>query len=132
MFCQYKLACWLCSDARAENECTPCYVQVINAYMSLLSTRNMMRHLKHEQELASLAGSDVGEGSKPLTRRSSIIKNSSEHAESTAPPKCAFFSSFFYAILRNAKNGYNFDNVRRWSRNKVWGCVHAGEHVCTC
>jgi hypothetical protein len=57
-------------------------VQVINAYMSLLSTRNMMRHFKHEQELAIVAESDVGEGSKPRTRRSPAIKNSSEHAES--------------------------------------------------
>ena len=57
-------------------------MQVINAYMSLLSTRNMMRHFKHEQELAIVAESDVGEGSKPRTRRSSAIKNSSEHAES--------------------------------------------------
>ena len=57
-------------------------MQVINAYMSLLSTRNMMRHFKHEQKLAIVAESDVGEGSKPRTRRRSAIKNSSEHAES--------------------------------------------------
>ena len=124
-----QLCSELCSDAGAENECTPCYVQVINAYMSLLSTRNMMRHFKHEQELAIVAESDVGEGSKPRTRRSPAIKNSSEHAESTAPLKCVFFSSFFYAILCNAKGGYNFQSVRRWSRKKVCGCVYAGELV---
>ena len=36
-----------------------------------------------------------------------------------APKRCAFFSSFFYALLRNAKNGYSHENVRRWSRKKV-------------
>jgi len=35
-----------------------------------------------------------------------------------APKRCAFFSSFFYALLRNAKNGYSHENVRRWSRKK--------------
>ena len=74
----------------------------------------------------------VGSSEDGQTRRRAAHKSGKEHADSTAPLKCAFFSSFFYAILRNAKNGYNFDNVRRWSRNKVWGCVHAGEHVCTC
>lgn len=36
-----------------------------------------------------------------------------------SPNRCAFFSSFFYAILRNAKSGYTYENVRRWSRKKV-------------
>ena len=35
-----------------------------------------------------------------------------------APTRSAFFSSFFYALLRNAKNGYNYANVQRWSRKK--------------
>jgi len=47
-----------------------------------------------------------------------------ENTASKPPPNCAFFSSFFYAILRNAKGGYDFDNVRRWSRNKVGSSVH--------
>lgn len=168
--------------ARAEDERTHCRLQVINGYMSLLSTRSMMRCSKHDEENGNAAGNDVdakqdqdvsevvedGEGEDVATecdgshvqgeertegdrrggsrrreasvgssedgqtRRRAAHKSGKEHADSTAPLKCAFFSSFFYAILRNAKNGYNFDNVRRWSRNKVWGCVHAGEHVCTC
>jgi hypothetical protein len=35
------------------------------------------------------------------------------------PKRAAFFSSFFYALLRNAKGGYKYENVKRWSRNKV-------------
>jgi hypothetical protein len=34
------------------------------------------------------------------------------------PTRSAFFSSFFYALLRNAKDGYNYANVQRWSRKK--------------
>mmetsp|Transcript_12228 Transcript_12228/g.24386 ORF Transcript_12228/g.24386 Transcript_12228/m.24386 type:complete len:673 (+) Transcript_12228:244-2262(+) len=33
-------------------------------------------------------------------------------------PRCCFFSSFFYALLRNAKGGYSHDNVRRWAKKK--------------
>lgn len=33
-----------------------------------------------------------------------------------ARPRCAFFSSFFYAILRNSKGGYCYDHVKRWGR----------------
>ena len=51
-------------------------------------------------------------------------ENTSKSTSSKPPPNCAFFSSFFYAILRNAKGGYDFDNVRRWSRNKVGSSVH--------
>ena len=58
-----------------------------------------------------------------------------------SPKRCAFFSSFFYALLRNAKDGYAHENVRRWSRKKVaspceigracWHpfCKHAPENL---
>ena len=165
---------------RAEDERKHCRLQVINGYMSLLSTRSMMRCSAHSEEQANVAGNDgdekqdeeVSEGEdaggdhddmegdgphvqgRETTesdqgggrRRGEASSGSSddgqkrsraahesgkEHTESTTPLACAFFSSFFYAILRNAKTGYNFDNVRRWSRNKVCYWVHADDDVCT-
>ena len=42
-----------------------------------------------------------------------------EGKDDELPKRAAFFSSFFYALLRNAKGGYKYENVKRWSRNKV-------------
>ena len=42
-----------------------------------------------------------------------------EGKDAELPKRAAFFSSFFYALLRNAKGGYKYENVKRWSRNKV-------------
>ncbi|EKX42315.1 hypothetical protein GUITHDRAFT_153582 [Guillardia theta CCMP2712] len=41
-----------------------------------------------------------------------------EGLNDTSFPRCEFFSSFFYAILRNAKGGYSYKNVERWGRRK--------------
>ena len=35
------------------------------------------------------------------------------------PERCAFFHSFFYTFMHNGIKGYDFDNVKHWSRNKV-------------
>ena len=170
--------------------------EVINAYMSLLSLRSMVRCKKYSEGLADDAGNEgdkkdqdleeVGDtgreqdvigcdgphqekmtaerNQRGARRRGDAFSGSSddgqprskaahesdkENTASKPPPSCAFFSSFFYAILRNAKGGYDFDNVRRWSRNKVGSRVHAveglgfnlvagctrasaSEHVCAC
>ena len=45
--------------ACAEDERTHCRLQVINGYMSLLSTRSMMRCSKHDEEEANVAGNDM-------------------------------------------------------------------------
>jgi hypothetical protein len=148
--------------------------EVINAYMSLLSLRSMVRCKKYSEGLADGAGNEgdktdqeleeVGDtdreqdaigcdgpqqekktaerDQKGARRRGDAFSGSSddgqlrskaaqesdnENTASKPPPNCAFFSRFFYTILRNAKGGYDFDNVRRWSRNKVGSRVHAGE-----
>ena len=148
--------------------------EVINAYMSLLSLRSMVRCKKYSEGLADGAGNEgdktdqeleeVGDtdreqdaigcdgpqqekktaerDQKGARRRGDAFSGSSddgqlrskaaqesdnENTASKPPPNCVFFSSFFYTILRNAKGGYDFDNVRRWSRNKVGSRVHAGE-----
>jgi sentrin-specific protease 1 len=33
-----------------------------------------------------------------------------------ASPKCLFYNSFFYALLRNSRGGYCYANVERWGR----------------
>ena len=187
--------------------------EVINAYMSLLSLRCIVRCKKYLEGLADGAGNEGDETDRELQevgdtdreqelegvgdadreqdaigcdgpqqekktaerdqrrarRRGDAFSGSSddgqlrskaaqesdnENTASKPPPNCVFFSSFFYTILRNAKGGYDFDNVRRWSRNKVGSRVHAGfrlrlwglgfslaagctrgsasEHVCAC
>jgi hypothetical protein len=145
--------------------------QVINAYMSLLSLRSMLRWSRHSQEQLKdsdgkgrltvdgatedeeddvaedimndsdqeeLEGHNLGESKRQRrTRRvetqertaRSFSRDSGntagehrddrEEVHKNVPIRCSFFSSFFYALLRNAKSGYTYENVRRWSRNKV-------------
>ena len=47
------------------------------------------------------------------------VEGGIEGKDDELPKRAAFFSSFFYALLRNAKGGYKYENVKRWSRNKV-------------
>jgi hypothetical protein len=54
--------------------------------------------------------------------------------DKSAPIRTAFFSSFFYALLRNAKGGYKYENVRRWSRDKVsfLSCINSRTLILKC
>jgi hypothetical protein len=62
-----------------------------------------------------------------LPKEDASIEEGGQHGEegeiegkdAELPKRAAFFSSFFYALLRNAKGGYKYENVKRWSRNKV-------------
>ena len=153
--------CRLCPlIARAEDECRRCLLQVINAYMSLLSMRSMMRCTKYSDGKAEVLEIEDADGEHDdmegdglhvqgrkmtargqsgarrqggkassespddgRTRSKAAQASGEETTASKAPPKCVFFSSFFYAILRNAKKGYGVADVRRWSQNKVL-CEH--------
>ena len=83
------------------------------AYMSLLALRSELCWQRYEQRDCPVAEQD----DQPKAKESGALVEE-QSAKVDAPTRSAFFSSFFYALLRNAKNGYNYANVQRWSRKK--------------
>ena len=124
---------------------------VINAYMSLLSLRSLLRCKKHSEWLADGAGNErnktdqeveeVGErgdamSMPPIAGKDAaieVLKKQVAAAKkklflaSNAPSECVFFSSFFWKNLSMAEGGLN--EVRRWYSKKVSSRVHAGFRV---
>jgi len=64
-------------------------------------------------------GSKAGGAGRRSGREEPSLNSGDTEGSGGSPKRCAFFSSFFYALLRNAKDGYKYENVRRWSRKKV-------------
>mmetsp|Transcript_25279 Transcript_25279/g.60006 ORF Transcript_25279/g.60006 Transcript_25279/m.60006 type:complete len:594 (+) Transcript_25279:219-2000(+) len=80
--------------------------EVINAYMALLSIRSAVRSTPAETS-EDEADPEVDEE-----------RGSRARGETETGLTCEYFSSFFYALLRNAKGGYSHENVKRWARKK--------------
>lgn len=64
-------------------------------------------------------GSEAGDPGRLSGQEEASCNLGDAEGSGGSPKRCAFFSSFFYALLRNAKDGYKYKNVRRWSRKKV-------------
>jgi hypothetical protein len=69
--------------------------EVVNAYMCLLQIRN-------DLNIDCCTEASPGD----ISTTEVVCKM----------PKCLFFNSFFYALLRNPRDGYCYLNVKRWGR----------------
>jgi len=97
--------------------------------MSLLSTKSQVQWPKstsgkmEKKKKGDIKGNDDanGEGNVYIDAcESDDGRAGQDKSDNTVVLEwCVFFNSFVYACIRNGKKGYDFDHVKRWSRNKV-------------
>ena len=84
--------------------------EVVNAYMCLLQLRSNLNSKPAASACIPYSGNHQNDVIFAHERSPAVTRTEQKL------PKCLFFNSFFYALLRNARGGYSYTNVQRWGR----------------
>ena len=93
--------------------------EVVNAYMCLLQIRSNLASQNAQKDDMNCAQRLAETRLSELEDHEFVSENAHlSHSNSLSQnfPKSLFYSSFFYALLRNSRGGYSYSNVQRWGR----------------